>query len=97
MRGNYKLRKRYVQFGQESCPAGEYLHSERLWMLEKVSASLKTNPTTIPQSPHISKNPQKKKINLKRYVYVELGDIRLKKIKFADDESVNSECLKLLL
>ena len=31
---------RFVQFGQESCPAGEYLHSERLWMLEKVSAAL---------------------------------------------------------
>ena len=50
-----------VQFGQESCPAGEYLHSERLWMLEKVSAALNTTPTTIPQTPHISKNPQKKK------------------------------------
>ena len=50
----------FVQFGQESCPAGEYLHSERLWMLEKVSAALKTTPTTIPQTPHISKNPQKK-------------------------------------
>ena len=49
-----------VQFGQESCPAGEYHHSERLWMLEKVSAALKTTPTTIPQTPHISKNPQKK-------------------------------------
>ena len=66
-------------------------------MLEKVSSALKTTPTTIPQSPHISKNPQKKKINLKRYVYVELGDIRLNKINFADDELVNSECLKLLL
>ena len=44
------LRKslRFVQFGQESCPAGEYLHSERLWILEKVSAALKTTPTTIP-------------------------------------------------
>ena len=50
-----------VQFGQESCPAGEYLHSERLWMLEKVSAALNTTPTTIPQTPHISKIPQKKK------------------------------------
>ena len=50
----------FVQFDQESCPAGEYLHSERLWMLEKVSAALKTTPTTIPQTPHISKNPQKK-------------------------------------
>ena len=46
------------QFGQESCPAGEYLHSERLWMLEKVSAALNTTPTTIPQTPHISKNPR---------------------------------------
>ena len=55
---------RFVQFDQESCPAGEYLHSERLWMLEKVSAALNTTPTTIPQTPHISKNPQKtKKIN----------------------------------
>ena len=45
----------------ESCPAGKYLHSERLWMLEKVSAALKTTPTTIPQTPHISKNPQNKK------------------------------------
>ena len=45
---------------QESCPTGEYLHSEQLWMLEKVSAALKTTPTTIPQTPHISKNPQKK-------------------------------------
>ena len=53
--------ERFAQFGQESCPAGEYLHSERLWMLEKVSAALKTTPTTIPQTPHISKNPQKKK------------------------------------
>ena len=52
---------RFVQFGQESCPAGEYLHSERLWILEKVSAALKTTPTTIPQTPHNSKNPQKKK------------------------------------
>ena len=51
-----------VQFGQESCPAGKYLHSERLWMLEKVSAALDTTPTTIPQTPHISKNPQKKEI-----------------------------------
>ena len=50
-----------IQFGQESCPAGEYLHSERLWMLEKVSAALKTTPTTIPQTPHISKNPHTKK------------------------------------
>ena len=47
----------FVQFGQESCPAGEYLHSERLWMLEKVSAALKTTPTTIPQTPHIPKIP----------------------------------------
>ena len=30
-------------------------------MLEKVSAALKTTPITIPQTPHISKNPQKKK------------------------------------
>ena len=30
-------------------------------MLEKVSAALNTTPTTIPQTPHISKNPQKKK------------------------------------
>ena len=51
---------RFVQFGQESCPAGEYLHSERLWILEKVSAALKSTPTTIPQTPHNSKNPQKK-------------------------------------
>ena len=52
----------FVQFGQESCPVGEYFHSEQLWMPEKVSAALKTTPTTIPQTPHISKNPQKKKI-----------------------------------
>ena len=52
----------FVQFGQESCPAGEYLHSERLWMLEKVSATLNTTPTTIPRTPHISKNPQKKNL-----------------------------------
>ena len=45
------------QFGQESCPAREYLHSEQLWMLEKVSAAHKSTPTTIPQTPHISKNP----------------------------------------
>ena len=51
----------FVHFGQESCPAGEYLHSERLCMLEKVSAALKTTPTTIPHTPHISKNPQTKK------------------------------------
>ena len=47
--------------GRKICPvrpAGEYLHSERLWMLEKVSAALKSTPTTIPQTPHISKNPQ---------------------------------------
>ena len=55
------VRLRVFQFRQESCPAGEYLHSERLWMLEKMSAALKTTPTTIPQTPHISKNPQKKK------------------------------------
>ena len=30
-------------------------------MLEKASAALKTTPTTIPQTSHISKNPQKKK------------------------------------
>ena len=30
-------------------------------MLEKVSAALDTTPTTIPQTPHISKNPQKQK------------------------------------
>ena len=30
-------------------------------MLEKVSAALNTTPITIPQTPHISKNPQKKK------------------------------------
>ena len=30
-----RVLSRYVQFGQESCPDGEYLHSERLWMLEK--------------------------------------------------------------
>ena len=54
------VRPKFVQFGQESCPAGEYLHSERLWLLEKVSAALNTTPTTIPQTPHISKNPQKK-------------------------------------
>ena len=51
----------FVQFGQESCPAGKYLHSERLWMLEKVSVALNTTPTTIPQTPHIFKHPQKKK------------------------------------
>ena len=55
------LRSRIVQFGQESRPAGEYLQSEQLWMLEKVSAALKTTSTTIPRTPHISKNPQKKK------------------------------------
>ena len=59
-----------VQFGQESCPAGEYLHSERLWMHEKVSAALKTTPTTIPQTPHITKNPQKKKIILAKVLRV---------------------------
>ena len=32
-------------------------------MLEKVSAALKTTPTTIPQTPHISKI-QKKKIDI---------------------------------
>ena len=58
---NPQKKRRVVHFGQEFCPAGEYLHSERLWMLEKVSAALKTTPTTIPQTPHISKNPQKKK------------------------------------
>ena len=51
----------FAQFGQESCPAGEYLHSERQWMREKVSTALKTTPTTIPQTPHLSKNLQKKK------------------------------------
>ena len=51
------------QFGQKSYPAGEYLHSKRLWMFEKVSAALKTTPTTIPQTPHISKNLQTKKKN----------------------------------
>ena len=30
-------------------------------MLERVSAALNTTPTTIPQTPHISKNPPKKK------------------------------------
>ena len=29
-------------------------------MLEKVSAALNTTSATIPQTPHISKNPQKK-------------------------------------
>ena len=57
----HSKKKKFVQFGEESCPAGEYLHSEQLWMLEKVSAALKTTPTTIPQTPHISENPQKKK------------------------------------
>ena len=53
-------KKSVVQFGQESCPVGEYLHhSEQLWILEKVSAALNTTPITIPQTPHISKNPQK--------------------------------------
>ena len=33
-------------------------HSEQLWMLEKVSSALNTTPTTMPQTPHISKNPQ---------------------------------------
>ena len=62
-----------VQFGQESCPAGEYLHSERLWMLEKVSAALKNTPTTIPQTPHISKNPQKKKKkNTGEYLWLDM-------------------------
>ena len=38
----------FVQFGQESCLPGEYLHhSEQLWMLEKVSAALNTTPITI--------------------------------------------------
>ena len=54
------LVRRFVQFDQESSPAGEYLHSERLWMLEKVSTALNTTPTTIPQTPHISQNPKKK-------------------------------------
>ena len=49
--------RRFVQFDPESYPAGEYLHSERLWMLEKVSAVLNTSPTTIPQTP-----PEKKKL-----------------------------------
>ena len=40
------------KFGQESCPAGEYLHSEQLWMIEKASAALKTTPTTIPLPSH---------------------------------------------
>ena len=31
-------------------------------MLEKVSAALNTTPTTIPQTPHIFKNPPKKKL-----------------------------------
>ena len=70
----------FVQFGQESCqescPAGEYLHSERLWMVEKVSAAYKTTPTTIPQTPHISKNPQKKK---------KLGITLLEKLRAADE------------
>ena len=56
-----KKKRRFVQIGQESCPAGDYLLSEQLWMLEKVSAALKTTPTTNPQTLHISKNPQKKK------------------------------------
>ena len=59
--GQFGLESRLIQFGQEFCPAGEYLLSERLWMLEKVSAALNTTPTTIPQNLHISKNPQKKK------------------------------------
>ena len=59
---NFVIKKATAcQFGRESCPAGEYLHSERLWMLEKVSVALNTTPTTIPQTPHISKNLQKKK------------------------------------
>ena len=44
-----KPTKKKVHFGQESCPAGEYLHSERLWMLEKASAALNTTPSTIPR------------------------------------------------
>ena len=66
------------QFGQESCPAGEYLHSEWLWMFEKVSAALNTSPTTIPQTPHISKNPQKKK---------SWGITLLEKLRAADESS----------
>ena len=64
------------QFGQEFCPAGEYLHSERLWMVEKVSAALNTTPTTIPQTPHISKNPPPKKKNLPN-VRVLIREIRM--------------------
>ena len=72
-------KRRFVQFGQESCPAGEYLHSERLWMLEKVSAALKTTPTTIPQTLHISENPQKKK-KISGW-----GIILLEKLRAADE------------
>ena len=56
-----KQGNRFVQFGQESNPAWENLHhSEQLWMLENVSAALNSTPSTNPQAPHISKNPQKK-------------------------------------
>ena len=37
-------------------------------MLEKVSAALNTTRITIPQTPHISKNPQKIKKKKKRHV-----------------------------
>ena len=53
---------RFVQFGQESCPAGEYLHSEQLWMLEKVSAALKNYSHYHPtNSTHFQKSTKKKK------------------------------------
>ena len=45
-------------------------------MLEKESAALKTTPTTIPQTPHISKNPQKKNLRMSTYrqnIYLILG------------------------
>ena len=38
-------------------------------MLEKVSAALNTTPTTIPQTPHISKNQKKKKLVLLQVAY----------------------------
>ena len=56
-----RVLSRFAQFGQESCPAGEYLHSERLWMFEKVSAALKITPTN---STHFQKSTKKKKKKL---------------------------------
>ena len=71
------------RLGQESCPGGEYLHSERLWILEKVSAALKTTPTTIPQTLHISKNQQKKKKGPSRPRF--LSNLGMRSLKVAVD------------